>query len=230
MRTAPLSQFDGILLDGLEFCSKVYALFESIRSERNGPSRFRRRPTRVEKKLLEELIPICKYVQASYRPGRYMSVRWVDGSQSYDAELLQRGSYISENYYPSTAFLEVTCAVHPNEHLSRELLDTKGGTFGLEGIRRLKNGDIESIPVCYQNRQFIETFAAIVNEQISKKESKPYPVNTTLIVECTLNMPYMPEEWGELISCVRAALSKSRFREIYLYDTVCHYSQALYPQ
>ena len=219
-----------MLLDGLEFCSKVYALFESIRSECDGPSRFRRRPTRVEKKLLEELMPICKYVQASYRPGRYMSVRWVDGSQSYDAELLQRGSYVSENYYPAAAFLEVTCAVHPNEHLSRELLDTKGGAFGLEGIRRLKNGDIESIPVCYQNQEFIETFAAIVNEQIAKKESKPYPVNTTLIVECTLNMPYMPEEWGELISRVRAALTKSRFREVYLYDTVCHYSQALYPQ
>ena len=219
-----------MLLDGLEFCSKVYALFESIRSECDGPSRFRRRPTRVEKKLLEELLPICKYVQASYRPGRYMSVRWVDGSQRYDAELLQRGSYVSENYYPAAAFLEVTCAVHPNEHLSRELLDTKGGAFGLEGIRRLKNGDIESIPVCYQNREFIETFAAIVNEQIAKKETKPYPVNTTLIIECTLNMPYMPEEWGELIARVRATLTKSRFREVYLYDTVCHYSQALYPQ
>jgi hypothetical protein len=32
MEGAPLSQFDGKVLDGLQFCSKVYALFESIRN------------------------------------------------------------------------------------------------------------------------------------------------------------------------------------------------------
>jgi hypothetical protein len=82
MPITPLDEFDGKLLDGLEFCSKVYALFESIRHADDGPSRLRMRPSRLEKKLLEELLPICKYVQASYRLGRYISVCWVDGSQT----------------------------------------------------------------------------------------------------------------------------------------------------
>jgi hypothetical protein len=150
MSKSALSQFDGNILDGLEFCSKVYALFESIRSADNGPSRLRMRPSRLEKKLLEELLPICKYIQTHYRPGRYISVRWVDGSQQYDAEIIQRGAYVTQNYYPEHAHLEVTCTMHRNEHLSRELLETKGGAFGLEGIRRLKNGEIESLPVDFR--------------------------------------------------------------------------------
>lgn len=230
MKDTPLTQFDGILLDGLEFCSKVYALFESIRSATDGPSRLRRRPTRVEKKLLEELLPISKYVQASYRPGRYMSVRWVDGNQQYDAELIQRGAYVAQDYYPAAGFLEVTCSMHPNDHLLRELLDTKGSAFGLEGMRRLKKkGEIKSVPVLYRNRNFIESYAGLVRNEVAKKTTKHYPENTTLIVQCTLNRPYMPDEWGDLISLVRAALPPSPFREIYLYDTVCQYSQALYP-
>ena len=228
--TTPLAQFDGVLWDGLEFCSRVYALFESIRSGSDGPSRLRRRPTKVEKRLLEELLPICTYVQASYRPGRYMSVRWIDGSQTYDAELIQRGAYVTQSYFPEAGFLEVTCTMHPNEYLSREILDTKGSAFGLDGIRRLKNGDIESIPVSYSNQEFIDSYAGIVIGQIAKKASKAYPANTTLIVQCTLNLPYMPEEWGELMSRVRVALPKSSFREVYLYDPVCHYSQSLYPR
>ena len=83
--------------------------------------------------MLEELLPIAKYVQANYRPGRYISVRWMDGSQPFDAQIEQRGAYVSENHYPSVGHLEVTCAMHPNEYLSRELLDTKGSAFGLEG-------------------------------------------------------------------------------------------------
>ncbi len=217
---APLAQFDGILMDGLEFCSKVYALYESIRSTSDGASRFRRRPTNLEKKLLEELLPICRYVQASYRPGRYMAVRWIDGNQQYDAELIQRGAYVSENYYPASAFIEVTCTMHPNEYLSRELLDTKGRAFGLNGMRRLKNGDIESVPVGYSNRDFVESYAALVRDRVATKAGKPYPKDTTLIVECTLNMPYLPDEWTDLMARIQPTLHRAPFREIYFYDTL----------
>jgi hypothetical protein len=230
MKASSLAQFDGQLLDGLEFCSKVYALFEQIRSEHDGPSRLRRRPTRVEKKLLEELLPICKYVQASYRPGRYISVRWMDGNQQYDAELLQNGDYVAQSYYPEAGFLEVTCAVHPKEYLLRELLDKKGVAFGSEGARRLEDGEIESIPVLHRSREFVESYAALVIKQIEKKAKIHYPENTTLVVQCTLNRLYMPDEWGELMARVRAALRRSGFREIYVYDTVRQYSQVLYPE
>ncbi len=225
-----LNKLDGNQLDGLEFCSKVYALFESVRSANDGPTRLRMRPSRLEKKLLEELLPICKYVQANYRIGRYISVRWVDGTQTYDAEIFQRGAYVSESYYPATGYLEITCTMHPNEHLSRELLETKGGAFGPEGIRRLKNGEIESIPVGYKNKEFVESYSKLVLKQIAKKAKMPYPKNTTLVVQCTLNTIYTPDEWLALITRVREALPEMSFREVYLYDTVGQYSHSFHPR
>ncbi|MGR8999605.1 MAG: hypothetical protein ACU88J_11235 [Gammaproteobacteria bacterium] len=230
MKSSPLLQFDGVLLDGLEFCSKVYALYESIRSATDGASRMRRRPTQVEKKLLEELLPICRYVQVHYRTGRYISVRWLSGNQQYDAEILQRGAYVNHNQYPAKAFLEVTCTMHPKDYLMRELLDTKGGGFGLEGIRRLKGGEIESVPVSYRNQEFVESYAKLLLTGIAKKAKIPYPKETTLIIHCTLNLPYMPDEWESLISRVKGSLPRNSFREIYLYEDLSQYSRTLYPQ
>jgi hypothetical protein len=225
-----LTQFDGELLDGLEFCARAYAVFESIRSSPDGASRFRRRPTRVEKRLLEELLPICTYVQANYRPGLYISVRWIDGPQTYDAEIEQRGAHVSENNHPANAFLEVTSAVHPTDYLSRELLDTVGFAFGLEGIRRLADGSIESVPTGHSNRDFVEKFAGLVLDQVAKKEAKQYPQNTTLVVQCTLNLPYMPDEWADLVGRVTDRLPASQFREVYLYDPLGRYSHTIIPK
>jgi hypothetical protein len=227
--SAPLVQFDGRLLDGLAFCSQVYALYESIRSAADGASRMRMRPSRVEKKLLDELMPICRYVQESYRPGRYISVRWTDGNQQCDAEIRQRGAYVGHNYYPAKGYLEVTCTMHPKEHLKRELLEKKGSGFGLEGIRRLKGGDIESVPVGYSNMDFVDTFSKLLLQQIAKKTRAPFPRNTTLIIQCTLNMPYTPDEWAVLLSQVEPTLSKTPFREICLYDTLYQHSHSVFP-
>ncbi len=77
-----LSEFDGQLLDGLDFCRRVYSLFDLIRSAPNGIERIRLKSCPVEKKLMGELLPICRYIQTYYRLGRYISVRWVDGNQS----------------------------------------------------------------------------------------------------------------------------------------------------
>jgi hypothetical protein len=230
MDSNPLSMFDGHLLDGLQFCSKVYEVFEEIREQEDGPSRFRMRPSPLEKKLLEELLPICKYVQASYRIGRYMSVRWVDGNQTYDAELFQRGAYVSKYYYPSKSFLEVTCTMHPNEYLARERLEKEGGCFGVNGLRRLKNGEIESIPVGFSNDEHIEPYCNIVLKQIAKKSEKPYPENTTLIIQCTMNTVYMKDEWDMFIHLVKDGLPANSFDEIYLYDDIRQYSYSIYPK
>lgn len=219
-----LAQFDGKLLDGLRFCSKVYKLFESIRRSERGASRMRRRPTRLEKKLLEELLPICRYVQTSYRIGRYMWIRWIDGGQQYDAEVRQRGAYVSKDCYPAKAYLEVTCVMHPNEYLVRELLDTKGHAFSLEGTRRLKNREIESVPKAYSNRDFVEQYAELATKRLIAKSAKQYPPNTTLIVECTLNLPYSDDEWADLMARIRPVISASPFPEVYLYDTLSQHS------
>ena len=116
-----LSHLDGILIDGLKFCSEVYAVFENIRKETEGRDRLRTRASQREKRLMEELLPICRYIQTYYRTGRYISVRWVNGSQSFDAELYQKGEYINHRVHPKFAYLEVTSAMHKNEHWKWQL-------------------------------------------------------------------------------------------------------------
>ena len=228
MTTSPLSQFDGELIDGLKFCTKAYALFEQIRNTENGPSRLRMRASDIEKKLLEELLPICKYVQTKYRAGRYISVRWVNGSQQFDADVVEAGACVQQNRLAASGYLEATCVMHPNDYLSRELLDKKGGTFGPEGIRRLKTREIESKPVIRRNLEFVHSYSKLVLKQIEKKAGIKYPLNTTLIVQCSLNTLYTPDEWALLISAVHSGQPAHKFHEIFMYDVVSEYSCSLW--
>jgi hypothetical protein len=228
MSNPSLAQFDSNLLDGLDFCGKVYRLFEDIRTAHDGRSRLRMRASQVEKKLVEELLPICKYVQTMYRTGRYISVKWVSGNQQFDAEVRQSGGYVDLGRFPSDAHLEVTCVVHPNDYLSRELLDGGGVAFGVEGIRReKKTGDIKSELVIRTNGDFIDSYCALVLSQIIKKADITYPTDTTLIVQCALNTLYMPDEWEALVVKVRAGLPSHCFREIFMYDVVSEYWTSL---
>ncbi len=224
MSSPSLSQIDGNMLDGLEFCSKVYELFESIRGTHDGRSRLRMRTSQVEKKLVEELLPICKYVQTMYRAGRYISVKWVNGNQQFDAEVHQSGAYVDFGRFPADAHLEVTCVVHPNDYLSRELLDGGGVAFGVEGIRReKKTGDIKSEPFVRTNGDFIDSYCPLVLRQIIKKAAITYPAETTLLVQCSLNTLYTCDEWEALVATVRAGLPNHSFREIFMYDAVSEY-------
>jgi hypothetical protein len=176
------------------------------------------------------LLPICAYVQASYRPGRYISIQWINGGQTYDAKIEQRGAYVSQNFYPDEAYVEVTTAVHAKDYLRRELLDIEGSAFGLEGLCRRLDRSIESVPVVYSNMEFVDSFTQIILDQVAKKEANRYPQHTALIVHCILNFPYLPDEWSELMERVKHALPASQFREIYLYDSVAPYSCRVFPK
>lgn len=224
MSETSLSEFDGVSIDGLEFSAMVYKMFEAIRQTPDGTSRLRLRPSKVEKRLLEELLPIAAYLQHSYRAGRYISVRWHQGSQQFDAEISQSGSYIDHGYFPSSAYLEVTSVVHPKQHMQREHLEKKGGTFGLDGIRRMPDGDLISEPIVYSNGNFIDSFAELVVRELTKKSSKSYPENTSLIVECVLNMLYLPSEWRDLMDRVHARMPTNGFREIFFHDSTHNYT------
>lgn len=213
-----LSVFDGQLLDGLEFCAKVYALFEDIRCQPDGVERIRLRPTLTEKRLMEELLPICRYVQTYYRLGRYISIRWVNGSQSYDAELHQQGWYINQGYFPRVAYLEATCAMHENEHWIRKLLNEGKPVFAPEGIKNQRRMPVESNPVVFRNSEHVLNFAPLVVSQIRRKSEIPYPENTSLVVQCHLNNLYTSEEWRLLISTVEQDVVSSRFQEVLLFD------------
>jgi hypothetical protein len=131
-----LSTFDGQLLDGLDFCRKVYDLFDQVRDGPDGIAKLRLRPTKNEKRLIEELIPIARYVQARYREGRRIKVRWFSGSQPYDAILWSSGALVEHRMAPRRFLIEVTTSVHQNEYLARRLLHERGGSFGVKGISR----------------------------------------------------------------------------------------------
>ena len=228
MGCTTLAEIDGHMLNGLVFCGRVYELFEHIRSTEDGRSRLRMRASDTEKKLIEELLPICKYVQTKYRAGRYISIKWINGSQQHDAEYQQAGGYVDEGHYPASGYLEVTCVMHPNDYLMRELLDSGGVGFSVETTRRdKKTRAIESMPKVSTNHDFIDSYSPLITAQLNKKAGINYPENTTLIVQCSLNRLYMPDEWEVLVAQVRAGLPEHRFREVFMYDVVSEQTATL---
>jgi hypothetical protein len=122
-----ISTFDGQLLDGLDFCRKVYDLFDQVRIETDGIAKLRLRPTKKEKRLIEELIPITHYVRARYHEGRQIKVRWFSGSQPYDAILWSSGGLVEHRIVPRKVLLEVTTSVHQNEHLAVDCCTSVAG-------------------------------------------------------------------------------------------------------
>lgn len=167
-----LSTFDGQLLDGLDFCRKVYDSFDQARSEKDGIAKLRLRPTKNEKRLIEELIPIARYVQARYREGRRIKVRWFSGSQPYDAILSSSGGLVEHGMAPRKLLVQVTTSVHQNEYLARRLLHERGGSFGVKGISRdKKTGDIVSKPHVHTNDE-LATDLAGPNTRAAREQEK----------------------------------------------------------
>lgn len=188
MENADLDDFDGKFIDGLDFCRRVYKLFEEVRQANGGVRKLRERQ-RPEKRLIEELLPICRYVQTYYGAGLYLSICWLTGKQ-FDAKVEAKGGVVDAGGWPSTGTLEVTQAAHKNEYLMRERLQADGYAFSLSGLSRSINPDgqktVESVPVGFSNQSYIDEFSSIMLDAIKAKISKTYPANTTLIVDCTL--------------------------------------------
>ena len=228
-----LEDFHDKVLDGLAFCSKTYELFEEISRSPGGASILRLRQTRLAKKLIEELLPISRYVQCRYRTGLYIGVRWLNGAQPFDAELTLSGGYVDLGYFPRSLRVEVTQAMHVNDYLSRQMLDREGFVFGMEGIRRLnrpgeKNGEIRSAPIVRDGKDFVLRFAELVLEAISKKALKKYSEDTILIVECQLDTIYMDDEWELLLEIVGRRIPLNGFREIYIFESGLYRARSFY--
>lgn len=227
--TPNLSSIDGKLLDGLQFCTLVYQLFESIRQTDDGKSRLRMRTTDIEKKLVEELLPITRYVQMKHGPGRYVSVKWLSGDQQFDAEMHQSGWFVDHGRYPSDSHIEVTCVMHPNDYLMRERLDTSGFGFSVQNVRRdKKTREITSEPHVWSNFGFVDAFWPLIVDGIKKKAEKGYATDTVLLVACSMNFPYLPDEWDALIDKVGAGLPDHNFREIFIHDPVGNHVHSFY--
>lgn len=228
---AIIESFHDKKIDGLEFCRLAYSLFDEIVSQENGGYILRERKGPV-KQLVEEILPICKYIQTFYGLGQYISVRWLYGNQPYDAKLESKGEMVIQGAWPSSGTLEVTQAVHENEHLMRELLNSKGGGFGLNGISHGKGKrgarDIESVATVYNNQNYIDDMCEIVLKAIQAKILKlakgDYPEDTTLVVYCSLITVFDSIEWGKLVGMIRLRLPKNEFKCIFLTGASGHYS------
>ncbi len=222
-----LSTFDGKLLDGLTFCRKVYELFDQIRAGPNGTSRIRLRPTKTEKRLLEELIPIACYVQGRYRVGRRIKLRWFAGSQPFDAALSSSGVLVEQGIFPKRLLIEVTTAVHPNDHLVRKLIDQHGPAFGPNGTARdQRTGHIVSKPHVYRNNERVTDLSSQIIACLKKKNAKNYPPETVLIVDCVAGL-LDESEWNDAVQEVRKAKLHSVFREVFLCELVMFRSATL---
>jgi hypothetical protein len=229
-RKLTLSTFDDRLLDGMNFCHLVYELFNQTRAGTDGIANLRLRTTKLEKRLIEELIPLARFVQARYREGRRIKVRWLSGSQPYDAILLLSGVFVAKGYDPKKLVVEVTTAVHQNQHLARELLQKEGHSFGVKGISRdKKSRAIISEPYVATNDERETDLAAQRIDRIRIKSKMNYTSETVLIVYCVPNGVTLQDEWDEAVNRVTQAGVHHAFQEVFLIDTgSASYSATLY--
>jgi hypothetical protein len=215
-----LSKFDGQRLNGLDFCRQVYALFDQIKAIPGGAERLRYRETDLEKKLLEELIPIARYIQQKYREGLRIEVQWFGGSQPYDAILHCSGTFVERDLEPSQVTVEVTTSVHKNEYLARERLGEQGFAFGNDQLARDKpSHTITSTPYVETPVTRAATLAKQIVAAIEKKAAKNYPPGAVLIVWCVLNGVTYLEEWTDAVAQVATAGAHRAFKEVFLIDT-----------
>ncbi len=224
-----LEDINDHLMDGLEFCQKIYGLFEKVRCGPNGVERLRLRKAKTDKKLIEELIPIARYIQMRYGHGRKIKVRWVDGNQNYDAYLLSSGYLVEKQFVPKRQYLEVTTAVHSNDHLARFHLNKEGFVFGVRGVEKdRKTKKIVSRPHVYTNWEVQDEFAELIKKRIEKKANIKYPQGTLLVIQCMLDIPFADYEWEHMIEEVRKAEIGHTFREIFLFEANFNHFTTLY--
>jgi hypothetical protein len=232
---ALLAEIDGLEQDGLVFCSKAYALFEAVRAGPDGIARLRKLQGRLIDRLTGELLPLCRYIQQHYQAGRYMSVKWFNGGQPFDAIVTQRGAVVDAHGMPAQFHVEVTSAQHPNEYLVGHALEEHGVVFGVGGMQPIREkGKLSSVETTvkgYMGDSHVVEFDGFLNDAIAKKTQKktPYPDQSTLVVVCRLTSSFYPDEWEALLERVRPKIKFGPFREIYVYDARTHMDRLFTP-
>src|SRR5208282_844246 len=171
-----LSALDDKLLDGLRFCMRVYDLFDRVQSEPDGLRKIRLLSSKREKRLLEELLPIAQYIQARYHSDNRMKIRWLGGSQGYDAIIWTPLMMVRKEGMPRKITLEVTTSRHQFSHIARKQLHETGGSFGPKGIQiDKKTRTLVSKPYVFTNGEHISDLASQIIGRLSAKAEKDYP-------------------------------------------------------
>jgi hypothetical protein len=221
MKPITLDSFHNKWLVGFSFCQKAYKLFNQIKSETNGLEHLRIRESELEKKLLEEILPLAKFVQIKTRPGNELKIKWMNGNQQFDACFVQFGSCVDNGFSIQKGHLEVTGVYHPNHYLANELLNSGETFFGCDGLMRdKKTKTIHSTPIAKDRIKSAEHIATLAIGQIKRKSEISYPDNTILIVECSLANYYYEHEWHHFLGNVRENMPSHSFNEILLYDSL----------
>ena len=157
-----------------------------------------------------------------------MKVRWVDGGQQFDAKLLSAGPMADRPFVPKRQFIEVTTAVHENNHFSRKLIDEQGGAFSVKGIElKQKPKKVVSKPYVYTNDEAQNDLANRILGRIEAKSEIDYPPKTVLVIQCFLDTLFFQDEWDDAIEQLRKARTEHRFHEVFVFDSNYHYSATL---
>jgi hypothetical protein len=214
-----LETIDGKLLDGLTFCRRVYDLLDRVKAGHQGLEEIRLRTSKGSKRMAEEILPIARYVQSRYGPGLRLKIKWVGGDQPFDAVLHASGGVVDHTDLPRRQYLEVTTAIHANDHLRREHLNREGFSFGAGGTSRdPKTKMTTSVQHAYQHDEHVSELVGLVVSRIVAKSSKVYPKPISLIVQCCVDRPIQDEEWASLVGALREQTSQHTFREVVIVE------------
>ncbi len=174
---------------------------------------------KTEKRLVEELIPIARYIQYRYHEAYRLKVRWNAGSQRHDAVLLASGEWVNHGLAAKRLAVEVTMSVHQNEHLVRENVDKGGASFGPENTKRdKKTGKIASDARAGDGWVSMQKLAERVTEQIRAKSAKGYGSDTVLIVGVVPNLLTFQGEWNEVVRQIVESDVHKAFKEVFMLD------------
>lgn len=220
MSILSLDDFHNHWLPGFIFCDLTYQMLEQVKHEMDGVNRLRMRASEAEKRLVEELLPICQFIQARSRPGRSISIKWLNGDQPFDGYYRQHGLLVDRGMTPPEGHLEVTTVVHPNDYLARETLSRGNPVFGYEGLSRNLDRSIQSTPHVRTNLDFVDAFYEYVAKGLEKKAMKGYQPDTILIMQLGLDVPFEEDEWKYLVRQLRSNLPEHSFAEIFLCEAL----------
>ena len=217
-----LSDFDDKLLDGLEFCRKVYELLDQIKAEPDGLQRLRShrtKPSNEPKLLTEELLPIARFLQMKYNAVDRIMIRWKRGKQPYDGILAFSGENVRLGLIPEKLFIEVTTSEHENSYLVREEMETTGGSFGPNRIKRdQKTKKPISEAHASDSNLYSMDFAQRIIKRIQSKSLKNYHPKTILVVNCLADRRIDYPRWITIVQEVERSNVCKTFREVFLIE------------
>jgi hypothetical protein len=220
-----IQDFDNKRMDGLDFCRKVYLVYEKCIADhelQQLDTTHKKNGNSQNKKLFEELMPLCVYVQAHYRFCHYLDVEWHKGNQPYDAKIYQSGWIVRNEQLHEQYFIELTTAQDKNQHLADELSLAGKLHYGPTSISpptetRKANPDriISSEVKCSDTPEMLTETYDLIIDAINRKSKTNYEPPTVLVV--TLRPPSMilwDREWSEIVTRVSDVITSQESEHI----------------